>query len=236
MLRIDSVEAGYGRVQVLRGASLEVGPGERVGLFGPNGHGKTTLFRVVSGLIEPWSGTIEYDGKPSAGENSAALLDRGMVHVPQGNTLFPGMSVEENLSLGAFSRDGWKDREERMAEVFGLFPKLADRRGQLARTLSGGERQMVSIGIGIMSRPRMLLLDEPTLGLAPRVKDELSDAIGKIADSGVTLLLIDQDIEFLIQLTQRLYLLERGSIVLERKSDELLDDQEILSIYFGKNA
>ena len=236
MLKVTDLDAGYGRVQVLREASLEVGSGERVGLFGPNGHGKTTLFRAASGLIEPWSGTIEYDGHSTAGEKPASLLARGMVHVPQGNTLFPGMSVEENLSLGAFSRASWSSRMERMTEVFELFPKLADRRSQLARTLSGGERQMVSIGIGMMSKPRMLLLDEPTLGLAPRIKDELADAIGKITETGVTLLLIDQDIEFLVQLTERLYLLERGSIVLERRSDELEDDREILSIYFGTSA
>ena len=236
MLKLDSLDAGYGRVQVLRGASLEVAEGERVGLFGPNGHGKTTLFRAVSGLITPWAGSIEYDGRPAAGEKPASLLSRGMVHVPQGNTLFPGMSVEENLALGAFSGSGWSSRTQHMADVFELFPKLAERRSQLARTLSGGERQMVSIGIGMMSKPRMLLLDEPTLGLAPRVKDELAEAIRKITASGVTLLLIDQDIDFLLQLTQRLYLLERGSIVLERRSDEPVDDQEILSIYFGTSA
>ena len=233
MLSADGAVTGYGDIQVLREVSMHVAPGERVGLFGPNGHGKTTFLRAVSALIPLWSGSIVYDGKPIARESPASLLARGLVHVPPGNTLFPRMSVEENLALGAYAGGSWKDRRALMDVVFTHFPKLKDRLRQEARTLSGGERQMVSIGIGLMGRPRMLLLDEPTLGLAPRVKEELAAAIADICQSGVTLLLVDQDIEFLLGLTDRLYLLEGGRVALEAESQAEFDDREILSIYFG---
>lgn len=235
MLTIEGVSTGYGRIQVLRAASLDVDEGESVGLFGPNGHGKTTLLRAASNLLPLWSGTIEFQGESTAGLSPGALLLRGLVHVPQANTLFPDMSVEENLALGAYSA-GWRDRRRRMERVFSLFPKLADRRSQGARTLSGGERQMVSIGIGLMAEPRTLLLDEPTLGLAPKVKEELAGAIGAIASTGVTLLLVDQDVEFLMKLTDKLYLLESGRVALETNPDGDFNDSDVFELYFGGTA
>jgi branched-chain amino acid transport system ATP-binding protein len=232
MLRIDNVETGYGGVKVLRGATLEVSEGECVGLFGPNGHGKTTLLRAASNLLPAWSGSVSYRDQPTRGLTPGQLLKRGLVHVPQANTLFRDMTVEENLGLGAYSI-GWRERRHRMERVFRLFPKLKDRRAQGARTLSGGERQMVSIGIGLMADPVLLMLDEPTLGLAPRVKEELATAIGKIASSGVSLLVVDQDIEFLMALTRKLYLLESGRIAFETGPDSDFDDDEVLKLYFG---
>lgn len=235
MLRIEQVSTGYGRVTVLRGATLEVAEGECVGLFGPNGHGKTTLLRAASNLIPVWGGSVAYQGELTRGVTPGGLLKRGLVHVPQGNTLFRDMTVEENLALGAYSL-GWRDRQRRMQRVFELFPKLADRRAQGARTLSGGERQMVSIGIGLMAEPSLLMLDEPTLGLAPKVKEELAAAIGTIAASGVSLLVVDQDVEFLMALTKKLYLLESGRIAFEAGPDSDFDDDEVLKLYFGGAA
>jgi branched-chain amino acid transport system ATP-binding protein len=233
MLAVEDLTTGYGLAQVLRGASISIQVGERVGLFGPNGHGKTTLLRAVSGLLEPWSGTIRFDAKPVVRADPASLLDQGLVHVPQANTLFPRMTVAENLAMGAYAGGRWRDRRRLMERVFEVFPNLSDRGGQSARTLSGGERQMVAIGVGIMAEPRMLLLDEPTLGLAPRVKDELASAIQRIASSGVTLLVVDQDVEFLLAITDRLYLLEQGRVVFESRSDTSIEDARIMSMYFG---
>lgn len=235
MLTVDGASTGYNRVQVLREASLAVGDGESVGLFGPNGHGKTTLLRVASNLIPLWSGTITFQGESTTGTSPGTLIRRGLVHVPQGNTLFRDMSVEENLALGAYSA-GWKDRHRRMERVFSLFPKLAERRAQSSRTLSGGERQMVSIGIGLMAEPKLLMLDEPTLGLAPKVKEELAAAIGAIATTGVSLLIVDQDVEFLLSLTSKLYLLESGRVALETSPEGDFDDREVFKLYFGGAA
>lgn len=233
MLTANGVEAGYGDIQVLRSVTLHVDDGECVGLFGPNGHGKTTLLRAVSGLVPIWGGSILYDEQRIDGASPDEILARGLVHVPQGSTLFPGLTVQENLNLGAYAGVAWKERRERMSAVFATFPKLKDRLSQEASTLSGGERQMVSMGIGLMAQPKMLLLDEPTLGLAPRVKEELMEAISVVASTGVTLLVVDQDIEFLLGLTDRLYLLEGGRIALETSSQSAFDDRDILSIYFG---
>lgn len=235
MLKVDEVCTGYGGVQVLRGASLSVEGGEFVGLFGPNGHGKTTLLRLISGLLPVWTGTILFDGGEIKRHSPGPLLRQGLVHVAQGNTLFKKMTVEENLALGAFA-SGWRERHQRMDRVFSIFPKLAERRNQLASTLSGGERQMVSIGIGLMSEPKMLMLDEPTLGLAPKIREELSHTIRSLAATGVTLLIVDQDLEFLQMSTQRSYLLEGGRIVLETDLSKEISDTEILKHYFGSPA
>lgn len=232
-LEIDAVTGGYGAAQVLHGVSLRIARQEQVGLFGPNGHGKTTLLRMVSGLLAPWSGTVRYDDRMIGGLDPTRILDLGIVHVPQANTLFPRMTIEENLLLGAYSRRTWPDRRRNVDRVFTVLPKLADRRRQRAHTLSGGERQMVAIGIGLMGEPRLLLLDEPTLGLAPKVKDELASAIGDITRGGVGLLLVDQDVEFLVGLTDRLCLLEQGAIVFETESRASLDHEEIMALYFG---
>jgi branched-chain amino acid transport system ATP-binding protein len=232
-LEVDRLVAGYGNVEVLHGISIAVNQGEQVGLFGPNGHGKTTLLRAVSGLIRPRAGTITFGGERLSTLSPGQIVDRGLVHVPQGNTLFPRMTVLENLMLGAYSSRAWPVRRASLANVFALFPKLEQRQQQLCRTLSGGERQMVSIGIGLMGLPSLLMLDEPTLGLAPKIKDELAQAISEIAASGVTMLVVDQDIELLLEVCQRLYFVENGEMSLETQEGAQIDRRQILEMYFG---
>ncbi len=232
-LNVDRVSAGYGKVVVLHDISIAVGQGEHVGLFGPNGHGKTTLLRAISGLIRPSSGSITFDGAAITTLAPRQIVDRGLVQSPQGNTLFPRMTVLENLTLGAYAGRAWGKRRESLARVFALFPKLAQRQGQLARTLSGGERQMVSVGMALMGAPSLLMLDEPTLGLAPKIKDELAEAISAIAATGVTMLVVDQDIELLLGVCQRLYYIENGRVSLETREGERIDRQQILEMYFG---
>jgi branched-chain amino acid transport system ATP-binding protein len=236
LLQVDDVRAGYGKIEVLRSISISAGEGEQVGLFGPNGHGKTTLLRTISGLIRPRSGRISFDGKPIGGASARSIVEQGLVHVPQANTLFPRMRVRENLLLGAYTRHAWAKRQENLERVYELFPILRERSGQLARTLSGGQRQMASIATGLMSMPRLLMLDEPTLGLAPKIKDELAVAINAIAETGVTMILVDQDVELLLAVCQRLYLIERGSVSLETKRGQMIAQEDVLEMYFGKIA
>jgi len=234
ILEIANLEAGYGRTQVLRGVNLTLRDGERIGLFGPNGHGKSTLLRTISGLLKPWQGTIHLRGKSIGGAQPRAVVDRGLIHVPQGNVLFPQLTVAENLRLGAYCRRARPKRDENLARVLELFPRLAERRRQLGRTLSGGERQMLAIGVGLMGAPTLLMLDEPTLGLAPKLKDELLEAIGKISAEGVPLVLVEQDVEFLVSLTDRLYMINHGAVTLDVASTDRLDHGEIMQMYFGK--
>jgi branched-chain amino acid transport system ATP-binding protein len=234
MLTVEGIDAGYGQVQVLRSLSITVGRGERVGLFGPNGHGKTTLLRTISGLLTPTTGSIRYGDRVISGMSVPRIVDLGLIHVPQGNLLFPGMSVLENLTLGAYSRRSWGDRVRNLSRVLELFPRLGERRSQACRTLSGGERQMLAIGVGLMGNPELLMLDEPSLGLAPKVKDELAAAILEIAASGVDLLLVDQDINILQAICQRHYLIEKGHVSLEITPDSRVEEESVLEMYFGK--
>jgi branched-chain amino acid transport system ATP-binding protein len=236
LLRVDDIFAGYGRVQVLRSISIAVGRGERVGLFGPNGHGKTTLLRTISGLIKPASGRIKFEDQEITSLPPDEIVTRGLIHVPQGSTLFPRMTVLENLTLGAYSGRAWEHRAENLERVYGLFPILKERSSQLARTLSGGQRQMASIGLGLMGMPVLLMLDEPTLGLAPIVKDELAVAINEIAESGVSMIVVDQDIELLLAVCDRLYLVEKGQVSLETKRGDTIAEEDVLEMYFGKVA
>lgn len=234
LLEIENLEAGYGAIQVLRSISVHLDAGERIGLFGPNGHGKTTLLRAISGLLKPWRGNIRFLGADIGGRSPVDIVDRGIIHVSQGNILFPRMTVLENLTLGAYSRRAWPQRKHNLEKVFDLFPRLAERRQQMCRTLSGGERQMVALGMGLMGEGRLLMLDEPTLGLAPKLKEELMEAIAQIARSGMPLVLVEQDVEFLLALTDRLYFVEKGAIVFsQEKGDARLEHDQILQMYFG---
>ncbi|TGV53896.1 ABC transporter ATP-binding protein [bacterium M00.F.Ca.ET.141.01.1.1] len=233
ILTVEGVTTGYGRVTVLHDISMEAGRFGNVGLFGPNGHGKTTLLRAISGLLRPKSGRILFDGQDISGLSARAIVGTGLIHVPQGNRLFPDLSIADCMKLGAYSPRARPHEAENREKVIRLFPKLAERWRQRVRTLSGGERQMVSIGTALMSHPRLLILDEPTLGLAPKIKDELCASVMDISRGGVPLIVVEQDIEFLLELTQQLYLVNHGAVATEIKPGESLDHGEIMSMYFG---
>jgi branched-chain amino acid transport system ATP-binding protein len=234
VLEVEDLAVGYGATQVLWGVSFTLASRERVGLFGPNGHGKSTLLKTISGLLKPWRGEIRYQGERIDGRSPRSIVDRGVIQVPQGNVLFPELTVAENLKLGAYCRRARPRERERLGEVLDLFPRLAERRRQPAKTLSGGERQMLSIGAGLMGAPALLMLDEPTLGLAPKLKDELLQAIDRISASGVQLILVEQDIEFLLGLTDHLYMINHGAVALDLAATDRLDHHEIMQMYFGK--
>ena len=235
-LEVKDLEAGYGESKVLRSISLEIGKSSRVGLFGPNGHGKTTLLRVISGLIDPWNGTLMVDGQDVTRAGTRTMVDLGIIHVPQGSSLFPRMTVEDNLYLGAHHRRNWGRRRTSLERVYSIFPRLAERRAQKCQTLSGGERQMLAMGIGLMGQPRLLMLDEPTLGLAPKIKDEVAARISDVLSDGIAILLVDQDVEFLSVLVDELYLLEGGEIRMKVDPNSHTEDAEILEMYFGKSV
>ena len=232
--QVENLVSGYGKIEVVRLLSLHVDEGEHVGLFGPNGHGKTTLLRTISGLIPAQSGKVTFRGEDITNLDARKIVERGLIHVPQGNQLFPRMTVQEILTLGAYVARTDKGKASNFEKVFTLFPRLKERLGQRAQTLSGGERQMLSIGVGLMGMPELLLLDEPSVGLAPLIKEELSRAIKEIANSGVTMIIVDQDVELLLGICDRLYLIEKGSVSLETADVSQVDQAEILEMYFGK--
>ena len=234
LFQVENLFSGYGKIEVVRSLSLHVDEGEHVGLFGPNGHGKTTLLRTVSGLIPVQSGKIYFRGEDITDLDPRKIVERGLIHVPQGNQLFPRMTVQENLTLGAYVGRTDSHKTSNLEKVFTLFPRLKERRGQRVQTLSGGERQMLSIAVGLMGMPELLLLDEPSVGLAPLIKEELARAIGEIAASGVTMIIVDQDVELLLGICDRLYLIEKGSVSLETADVSQVDQAEILEMYFGK--
>lgn len=233
VLDVRNLRSGYGRVPVLHDISFQIARGENVGLIGPNGHGKTTLFRAISGLIPAWSGTISFMGQAIDRMSPPEIVELGLIHAAQGNTLFPDLTVMENLWLGAFSRGPRAHRKQTIEQVFSIFPKLAERRGQRCRTLSGGERQMVSIGCCLMGMPKLLILDEPTLGLSPKLKAELRDAIARIVASGMQTVIVEQDPEFVKALTTRFLLVSEGAVRAEISDVESLEHQRIMEMYFG---
>lgn len=224
LLEVRDIVSGYGRVPVLQGLPL--------GLIGPNGHGKTTLFRTISGLNRVWSGEIRFAGQPITNRPAPEIQRRGLVHAPQGNRLFPEMTVRENLELGAYAPAARPHLNRRLAAVVVIFPRLGERMSQRARTLSGGERQMVSVGCGLMAGPRLLILDEPTLGLSPKLKIELQAAIGRIRDSGLQLLIVEQDPDFLRAPTNRQVFVQAGRARLMEAAEGLNQD-EIMEMYLG---
>jgi branched-chain amino acid transport system ATP-binding protein len=235
LLEIAGLEAGYGRIRILHGMSLATTGGRNVGLFGPNGHGKTTLLRAVSGLLRVTRGKISFDGQDITNLAPRRIVERGLIHVTQGNRLFPDLTIRETLRLGAWPARARGPEARNLERALAIFPKLKERWHQQVKTLSGGERQMVSIATALMSDPRLLILDEPTLGLAPRLKDELCDAIRRISEEGVLLVLVEQDVEFLLELADHLYLVNHGEVAAEIRPGESMNHQAIMDMYFGES-
>jgi len=234
VLRLEGVEAGYGDVVAVRSVSLEVRAGEIVALIGSNGAGKTTTLRAIAGLLPLRRGSVELEGRRLNGLGSAAVVRAGVAHVPEGRQLFPTMTVGENLELGARTAEGRAYRPQTLARVFDLFPRLAERRAQLAGTLSGGEQQMVAIGRALMARPRLLMLDEPSLGLAPVVVGSIFANLAAINRDGLTILLVEQNVLRALKSSHRAYVLENGTITLSGASATLLADERIKRAYLGR--
>ena len=233
LLRLDGIQVGYGDMTAVHAASLEVREGETVALIGGNGAGKTTTLRAVSGLLPLRRGSIEFAGERLDGLGPAGVVARGISHVPEGRQLFPTMTVRENLELGARSVEARRRRGESLAWVFDLFPRLSERERQVAGTLSGGEQQMCAIGRGLMAKPRLLMLDEPSLGLAPVVVRTIFDDLERINRGGLTILLVEQNVLRALQLCHRGYVLENGRIALEGTSETLLSSPHIKQAYLG---
>jgi branched-chain amino acid transport system ATP-binding protein len=233
MLALSHVQAGYGTFQALFDITLEVRPGEAVAVIGPNGAGKTTLLRVISKLIEAKSGEITMDGRRINDVPAHQVIEQGIAHVPENRRLFPGLTVEENLKIGAFTAGARKQFAERLAYVFELFPRLLERRDQMAGTLSGGEQQMCAIGRGLMSGPKLLLLDEPSAGLAPVVVEQVFALVNRLRAEGFTVLIVEQNIQQVLKVVDRAYLLETGRIKLSGTAAELLASDDIRRAYIG---
>jgi branched-chain amino acid transport system ATP-binding protein len=231
MLRLRAVSARYGAAAVLQQVDLEVAAGETVALLGPNGAGKSTLLAAITGTIRHRSGEIDFEGKDLSIEPAHAIVERGVRLVPEGRLVFAPFSVEDNLRLGAVRLKG--DLQERFDYVYALFPRLKERRSQIAGTLSGGEQQMLAIGRALMSKPRLLLLDEPFLGLAPLVVSQIREALEKLRASGLTLLMVEQKLDIALQFAQRAYVLIKGRVVLEDKTNRLAQRSDLADLYFS---
>jgi branched-chain amino acid transport system ATP-binding protein len=233
LLEIDQIDVFYGDVQVIFGLSLHVEEGEVVSIIGGNGAGKSTLLRAISGLIQPRHGAIRFAGQAIHHLPPEGVVERGIVHVPEGRRLFSLMSVEDNLIVGAYNKRADGRKQGTLEMVCALFPRLRERIAQMAMTLSGGEQQMVAIGRGLMALPKILMLDEPSLGLAPILIKDIFDTVRKIADQGTTVLLVEQDVKHSLSLSDRGYVLEHGRTVMEGPAKELLDNPHIKTAYLG---
>ena len=233
MLKVTDLQAGYAGSEVLHSLSMQVGDGESVVVLGPNGHGKTTLLRTISGLIRPTAGTVEFDGQVISNKRASDIVASGVIHIPQGDLPFPELTVMENLLLGAYRPEAWRERKQKLEEVFDLFPDLKERPKQLARSLSGGERRMLALGRGLMSKAKLLMIDEPSLGLAPFLIENVYEAIRNIRKTGLSILLVDENADHIAGLADRVYLLEAGALIKEGGADEMLRDQALLAAYLG---
>ena len=233
MLSLAAVSAGYGSFQALFGVSLEVPQGEAVGVIGPNGAGKTTLMRVISGLLPLRDGAMTLEGRAVGGLPAHRMVEQGIAHVPENRRLFPRLSVEDNLRIGAFIPQARQRFAEQLEHVYTLFPRLKDRREQLAGTLSGGEQQMCAIGRALMSGPKMLLMDEPSAGLAPLVVAQVFELVERIRAEGLTVLIVEQNVQQVLEVVDRAYLLEVGAIKLAGTAAELRNNDFIRKSYMG---
>lgn len=231
-LAVAGLNAGYGRVPILRDLSFSISEGEAVAIIGPNGAGKSTLLKAISGLVTPTAGDIHFEGQTLTGLPPYEVTKKGLVYIPEGGRPFPNMAVRDNLLMGAFSnRQALK--EGVLDEIYAIFPALQERQDQLARTLSGGEKQMLAIGRGLASRPRLLMMDEPSLGLAPRLVDDIYGKIQALRELGLTVLLVEQNITYALEFADRGYVLENGRIALEGSGRELSQNVHIREHYLG---
>jgi branched-chain amino acid transport system ATP-binding protein len=233
MLYLDQVSAFYGKIQVLWDISLKIAEGEIVALVGANSAGKTTLLSTISGLKPPSSGKVIFNRIRIDGLKSHLVVAMGISHIPEGRMLFPNMSVKENLEMGAYLPHAWKNREKTLAKVYKIFPILEERKGQLACTMSGGQQQMLAMARGLMSRPKLCMIDEPSCGLAPIVVAEMFSIVEKLRDDGISIFLVEQNVQQTLEIADRAYVIENGHIVLEGSSDQILKDERIKKAYLG---
>ena len=233
MLEVSNVDTLYGKAQALWDVSLRIDEGEIVALVGANGAGKTTLLNAISGLLRPASGSVEFLGERIDGLAPHSIVELGISHIPEGRRLFADMSVGENLEMGAYVGEAWKQKEETLRQVYQVFPILKERGGQLARTLSGGEQQMCAMGRGLMSRPKLCMFDEPSYGLAPLLVAEMFSIIKGLRDQGITILLVEQNVRHTLEVADRAYVLENGRIALEGDGKSLLQEELVRKAYLG---
>jgi len=233
MLEVSNLDVFYGKLQALRGVSLRVNEGEIVALIGANGAGKTTLLNTISGLLRPASGSVEFLGKRIDRLAPHKIVKLGISQIPEGRKLFSDMTVRDNLELGAYTSEAWKRRKETLEQVYQVFPVLKERRKQSAKKLSGGEGQMVAIGRGLMSSPRLCMFDEPSYGLAPKLLAEVLGVIKHLREQGITIFLVEQNVRHTLEVADRAYVLENGQIALEGKGKDLLQDDLVKKAYLG---
>lgn len=236
MLEVESLEVAYGPITALHGVSLVIRPGEWVALVGPNGAGKSTLLNTIAGLVAPRLGVVRWAGSLLSLEPPERIVERGIALVPEGRRLFARMTVRENLELGAFAQRAQSQRRVQLDRVYDIFPRLYERQGQIAGSLSGGEQQMLALARALMGLPRLLLLDEPSLGLAPRVVESIFAVLGRLHREGMSLLVVEQNVQTVLRLAQRAYILEGGKIVRQGEARELLQDDLIRAAYLGPLA
>lgn len=234
MLEIKDLEVYYGMIQALKGISFQVNEGEVIALIGANGAGKTTTLHTVSGLLAPKKGSIIFEGKDLTRTPAHKIVSAGMAHVPEGRRVFASLSVYQNLKMGAYTRSDKDEIEESLQRVYKRFPRLEERKNQPAGTLSGGEQQMLAMGRALMSKPRIILMDEPSMGLSPIFVNEIFDIIKKVSSEGTTVLLVEQNAKKALSIADRGYVLETGKIVLEGRAQELLDDESVKKAYLGE--
>ncbi|CAH0174333.1 MULTISPECIES: ABC transporter ATP-binding protein [Peribacillus] len=233
MLKIEDINVYYGNIQALKGISLSINEGEIVTLIGANGAGKSTMLKSISGLLKPKQGKIIYEGQSIGGKAAQSIVKMGISHVPEGRRVFANMTVEENLQLGAYLRKDKAGIKQDMEKVYELFPRLLERLKQQSGTLSGGEQQMLAMGRALMAKPRLLLLDEPSMGLAPLLVKQIFNIIEEINKTGTTILLVEQNANLALSIADRAYVVETGRIVLSGKSEELTASEEIKNAYLG---
>ena len=234
MLEVKDLQVYYGVIQALKGISFHVNQGEVIALIGANGAGKTTTLQTLTGILSPKSGSIVFEGKDLTRTPAHKIVEMGMAHVPEGRRVFADMSVYENLLLGAYTRKDKAEIAESLASVYKRFPRLEERKGQRAGTLSGGEQQMLAMGRALMSRPRIILMDEPSMGLSPIFVNEIFDIIREVSESGTTVLLVEQNAKRALSIADRAYVLETGSITMDGKAEDLLNDEAVQKAYLGE--